>query len=152
MATFASLNGEGQSNGGSEATATPLINTRGVTERIVVGNSTEAQALMINGAVGEDLWKDIDRLEIRGNNAGVSSTMVNHAISFEVLKWMMQYQGKREREMERATAALLQSEPNMAIPQEVEGLSPMLLDGTSDVQLCQTSPRPSGQVSERLVV
>ena len=98
---MASLNGEeSQSNGDSEAAAIPPTNTWGVTERIVIGNSTKAQALMINGAVGEDLWKDIGRLEIRNNNAEDASTMVNHAISFEVLKWMMQHQDPR-REQDR---------------------------------------------------
>ena len=94
----ASPNGE-ESQSDSEAAATPLTNSRVFTERIVIGNSTKPQALMINGAVGEDLWKDVDRLEIRNNHAEDASTMVNHAISFEVLKWMMQYQDtKREQD------------------------------------------------------
>jgi hypothetical protein len=95
------------STDGSRAMTTNSTRTLAtITERIVIGNSTKAQALMVNAAVGEDIWKDLDRLEIRENIAEDSSTMVNHAISKDVLKLMMDRQDlrvERERQWTRNT-------------------------------------------------
>ncbi|KAJ5894634.1 hypothetical protein N7495_006325, partial [Penicillium taxi] len=53
----------------------------GGTSRIIVGNLTRLQALQINGPIGEDEWKAVSHLEIRGNEAGAASSQVNYPVS-----------------------------------------------------------------------
>ncbi|KAI9657107.1 MAG: hypothetical protein M1821_003273 [Bathelium mastoideum] len=54
------------------------------TKRVIRHNATKDAAFMISGAVGEDLWKKINHLEITNNTAEGDSMMVNHAISLDV--------------------------------------------------------------------
>lgn len=98
-----SLHGdEGYDTDGSK-TKTSASDTNGTARsRIIIGNSTKAQALMINGAIGEDLWKDLSHLEIRDNVAEDDSMMVNYAISMDVFEKLLSRQDARvERERQR---------------------------------------------------
>ena len=64
------------------------------TERIIVGNFTKDQALMICGPIGDDLWANIGRVEVRQNTAEGNSTMVAYATSPEALKVLLDHQSK----------------------------------------------------------
>lgn len=59
-------------------------------ERIILRNMTRDQSLQINGPVGEDIWKDITRLEIRENEADGFSTQVNYPITIEVFRMLLE--------------------------------------------------------------
>ncbi len=41
----------------------------GGTERTIKNNITRHQAMQFNAPIGTDLWKDLDQLEIRDNQA-----------------------------------------------------------------------------------
>lgn len=38
---------------------------------------------MINGSIGEDVWKEVGHLEIRGNTAKGESEMINYGMSLD---------------------------------------------------------------------
>jgi hypothetical protein len=86
-ADIAALNDE-------ETSSTADSKAAAISERIIVGNSTQDQAFQINGAAGEDIWQDISRIEIRNNIATGSSFQINHATTFEVLKYTMERQDR----------------------------------------------------------
>ena len=73
----------------SESPVPVPMRTRATTERIVKNNTTVSQALMVNGPIGEDRWKNINRLEIKDNRAEDTSTMVNYAMSLDVFEKIM---------------------------------------------------------------
>ena len=64
-------------------------------ERVIVGNLTKDQALMICGPIGEDFWAEIGRIEVKQNNAEGNSTMVAYATSLEALGVLIDRQDKR---------------------------------------------------------
>ena len=64
-------------------------------ERIIMKNLTRNQALQINAALGEDIWKEMDRLVIKDNVAEHESIQVNHATSLEVFKFLLETQDKK---------------------------------------------------------
>ncbi|KAI9690728.1 MAG: hypothetical protein M1820_009859 [Bogoriella megaspora] len=106
-ADLASLNsGDDLSSAGSEIEVSNAEMPPDTNNRIIIGNSTKAQALMINGPIGEDMWRDISYLRIENNTAEGNSTMVNHATSFEVLKFLTERQDankERERQWQSST-------------------------------------------------
>ncbi|KAF1979582.1 hypothetical protein BU23DRAFT_100983 [Bimuria novae-zelandiae CBS 107.79] len=65
------------------------------TERVIKGNSARHQALQINASLGEDVWKEIDRLEIKDNIAEDHSIQVNHGMTLEVLSLLVGIQAKK---------------------------------------------------------
>ena len=65
------------------------------TERIIVGNMTKDQALMICGPIGKDLWAQIGRVDVRGNTAENNSTLVAYATSLEAMNALLDRQDKR---------------------------------------------------------
>lgn len=74
------------------------------TERIIIGNMTEDQALMLNSPIGKDIWKNISRLEIRDNHAKGSSTMINYPMNIDLWKDILDRRDKgmaEERKLER---------------------------------------------------
>lgn len=60
-----------------------------ITSRVIINNSTEGQALQINGPIGEIGWREVSHLEIRNNRATGSSIQLNHATSIDVFKQML---------------------------------------------------------------
>lgn len=54
------------------------------TSRIVTYNSTEGQALQVNGPIGEKGWWEVSHLEIKNNKAADTSIQVNHGTSMDV--------------------------------------------------------------------
>jgi hypothetical protein len=56
------------------------------TERIIIGNYTQDQALQLNGPIGKDLWAHISRIKICGNRAVGQSIQVNYRTTFRALE------------------------------------------------------------------
>ncbi|OAL01576.1 hypothetical protein IQ06DRAFT_125905 [Phaeosphaeriaceae sp. SRC1lsM3a] len=54
------------------------------TERIILRNMAKDQALQINAAIGEDIWKEIDRIAIEDNVASNDAVQINHSNTLEV--------------------------------------------------------------------
>lgn len=76
------------------------------TERIIINNMTEDQALMLNGPIGKDTWNNITRLEIRDNQAKGRSTMINYQMNTELWKDLLDRRDKNmaeERQLGRQT-------------------------------------------------
>ncbi len=90
-AELASLNAEYKSEGESDDrtlvqdtnSVASISNASAKTERIIIGNMTKDQALMICGPVGEDLWAHIGRIEIKDCKAENNSIQVNYATTRE---------------------------------------------------------------------
>lgn len=61
--------------------------------RLVVGNLTEDQAIQINGPIGRDGWVEVSRVEIHNNTSAGESTMINHAISMDAFKALLEQRG-----------------------------------------------------------
>ena len=80
------LNKEGGASRSGSEYSTVEDEGRIGTSRIVVDNLTEDQARMINGPIGEDVWKRVSHLEIRWNTAKGKSEMVNHGMTLDTLK------------------------------------------------------------------
>ena len=80
---------DSSSDSGSDS---PVSDGIAKTERIVLQNTTRDQALQINCAIGEDMWKDIDRVVIKRNRAGDKSMQVNYAMSLEVVLAVLKQQ------------------------------------------------------------
>ncbi|KAI9730889.1 MAG: hypothetical protein M1834_005607 [Cirrosporium novae-zelandiae] len=59
------------------------------TSRTVLNNSTEGQALQINGAVGEKGWWEVKHLTIKDNKAIEESIQINHGISMDVFNRLL---------------------------------------------------------------
>jgi hypothetical protein len=54
------------------------------TERRVLRNTARNQAFQVNCPIGEDVWKDIDRLVIEDNVAEDQSMQFNYGMSFDM--------------------------------------------------------------------
>lgn len=67
---------------GSERSESPP--KRVSTERIILRNMAKDQALQINAAIGEDIWKEIDRIAIEDNVASNDAIQINHSNTLEV--------------------------------------------------------------------
>lgn len=67
-----------------------------IVERIVEYNSSDDQAVQINAAIGEDMSKHIQRMEIRQNDAKGNSFQSNHPMSLEVLMALVSLQNARK--------------------------------------------------------
>ncbi|RDW63467.1 hypothetical protein BP6252_11012 [Coleophoma cylindrospora] len=74
------LNKEGQASRSGSKYSTVQDEGKLGTSRIIVDNLTEDQARMINGSIGEDVWKEVAHLEIRGNTAKGESEMFNYGM------------------------------------------------------------------------
>ena len=66
---------------------------------MILRNAARHQALQINAAVGEDIWRKIDRLVIEDNIAEDQAVQVNHGTELEV---MMMFLGHQERRINAA--------------------------------------------------
>jgi hypothetical protein len=64
------------------------------TSRIILRNMAKQQALQINAAVGDDIWKNISRLEIKDNIAEDQAIQINHGNTLEVVMALIGRQGK----------------------------------------------------------
>ena len=73
--------------GDADAAAKPAANAP--TSRIVIDNSTQEQALQINGPIGEKGWWEVSHLEIRNNKAVGRSIQVNHGTSMDVFERLL---------------------------------------------------------------
>ncbi|KAM5359540.1 hypothetical protein ACJZ2D_014396 [Fusarium nematophilum] len=58
--------------------------------RLIVGNLTKEQAIQINGPIGRDGWVEASHIEIRDNIAAGESTMINHAISMDTFRALLE--------------------------------------------------------------
>ncbi|KAF2095504.1 hypothetical protein NA57DRAFT_44289, partial [Rhizodiscina lignyota] len=65
--------------------------------RIITRNLAKHQSLMVNEAIGDDLSRHIDHLEITGNTAENNAMMFNHPQSMDVFKQLME-----DRRMQRS--------------------------------------------------
>jgi hypothetical protein len=77
------------------------------TERVIVGNMTQDQAIQINGPLGKDLWKNVIRLEIRDNKAFGKSVQINHATTMEAAEWASRKQKENIEEERKEKAGRL---------------------------------------------
>ncbi|KAH9878151.1 hypothetical protein J1614_003368 [Plenodomus biglobosus] len=99
-ADLKSLTGE---DGGDDSGSETLVDdgefpSRGIpvkTERIILRNSARHQALQINAALEEDIWKDISRLVIRDNVAEDQAVQVNHGMTLGVTRYLLAEQSRR---------------------------------------------------------
>jgi hypothetical protein len=64
------------------------------TERIITRNTARNQALQINAAVIEDLWKDVNHLRIHDNVAEDESMQVNYAMTREAFSVVLEQRNK----------------------------------------------------------
>jgi hypothetical protein len=67
---------------------------RGSTSRVILRNMARHQALQINAAVGDDIWKNINRLVIKDNVAEDQAIQINHGTTLEVTMALINLQGK----------------------------------------------------------
>ncbi|KAI1152852.1 hypothetical protein F4825DRAFT_450042 [Nemania diffusa] len=51
------------------------------TTRGILNNLTWHQATQMNGPIGDDLWKDISKVEIKDNRAGTFSAQINYPVA-----------------------------------------------------------------------
>ncbi|KAL1800890.1 hypothetical protein ACET3X_001232 [Alternaria dauci] len=63
-------------------------------ERTIINNTSRNQALQINAALQEDIWKDVGRLRIQDNLAEDQSLQVNYAISKDMLAMFLARQDR----------------------------------------------------------
>jgi hypothetical protein len=73
----------------------PLIDLPDKTERIILRNTARHRAMQINAAIGKDIWKRINRLEIKDNVAEDQALQVNHGLSLEVALKLFDLHDKR---------------------------------------------------------
>jgi hypothetical protein len=66
-----------------------------MTERIILRNTAKQQSLQINAALGEDIWKDINRLVIKENISENECVQVNHATTLEATLLLLDRQDER---------------------------------------------------------
>jgi hypothetical protein len=64
-------------------------------ERIILRNTARHQAMQINAALGEDIWKEIDRLVIKDNVAEHQAVQVNHGTTIETFMFLTDYQDRK---------------------------------------------------------
>ncbi|RYN23068.1 hypothetical protein AA0119_g5795 [Alternaria tenuissima] len=106
-------NGEGEDSGDETLVDDSETSPRDLpvkTERIITRNIARNQALQINAAVIEDLWKDVNHLKIHDNVAEDESTQVNYAMNREVFSMLFEQRNKvvaapRQRTAVRAKRA-----------------------------------------------
>jgi hypothetical protein len=84
-----------------------------ITERIIVCNMTEEQALMFNAPIGKDVWEKVNRIVIKENTAQGQSTMFNYPISFKVAKHFTGSQGTKIAAAERKEAEMLERDKTL---------------------------------------
>ena len=61
--------------------------------------------MQINAALGEDIWKDMNRLIIKDNVAGNQSVQVNHGTTLEATLLLLDRQDERIAAVRRKVAA-----------------------------------------------
>jgi hypothetical protein len=81
--------------GDSDSSSSFVGKKRLTTERIILRNTAKQQSLQINGALGEDLWKDINRLVIQENISEDECVQVNHATTLEAVLLLLDKQDER---------------------------------------------------------
>lgn len=57
--------------------------------RLVLGNMTEGQAIQINSPIGRENLVEVNHLAIKNNRSTGTSTMINHAISMDAFKALL---------------------------------------------------------------
>jgi hypothetical protein len=90
-AEVASLSIEGPSAPGEGTGAAGAPLDAKAIERIIIGNSSEGQAIQLNAPIGEDLWREIS-VRIENNMAGGNSTQFNFPSKWETTKYMLERQ------------------------------------------------------------
>lgn len=106
-------NGEGEDSGDETLVDDTEMAPRDLpvkTERIITRNTARNQALQINAAVIEDLWKDVNHLKIHDNVAEDESMQVNYAMTREAFSVVLEQRNKvvaapRQRTAVRAKRA-----------------------------------------------
>ncbi|KAL9083441.1 MAG: hypothetical protein Q9165_008517 [Trypethelium subeluteriae] len=73
-----------------DAGASPRRGTAGSVERIICNNTTEPLALMVNGPIGEDLYRHVSRLEVKDNIAKEEDIQINYATSMNDFQSIME--------------------------------------------------------------
>ncbi|KAI4923445.1 hypothetical protein J4E85_008483 [Alternaria conjuncta] len=89
------INGDGEDSGDETLVDDSEISPRELpvkTERIITRNTARNQALQVNAALEQDMWKDIDRLKIQDNVAEDQSCQVNYPISRDIFSMMLDRQ------------------------------------------------------------
>ncbi|KAF1919370.1 hypothetical protein BDU57DRAFT_443035 [Ampelomyces quisqualis] len=81
--------------GDSDSSSSFGVKRRLTTERIILRNTAKQQSLQINAALGEDLWRDINRLVIKENISENESVQVNHATTLEATLLLLDRQDDR---------------------------------------------------------
>ncbi|KAH8645270.1 hypothetical protein IG631_02734 [Alternaria alternata] len=101
-------NGEGEDSGDETLVDDTEVVPRDLpvkTERIITRNTARNQALQINAAVIEDLWKDVNHLKIHDNVAEDESTQVNYAMNREVFSMLFEQRNRVVAAPRQKTAA-----------------------------------------------
>ncbi|KAI4673641.1 uncharacterized protein J4E88_008697 [Alternaria novae-zelandiae] len=91
------INGDGEDSGDETLVDDSEISPRELpvkTERIITRNTARNQALQVNAALEQDMWKDISRLKIQDNVAEDQSCQVNYPISRDIFSMMLDRQSK----------------------------------------------------------
>jgi len=91
------INGDGEDSGDETLVDDSEISPRELpvkTERIITRNTARNQALQVNAALEQDMWKDINRLKIQDNVAEDQSCQVNYPISRDIFSMMLDRQSK----------------------------------------------------------
>lgn len=78
----------------SDSSTGSATRKRASTSRTILRNMAKNQALQINAAVGEDIWKDIRRLVIKDNVAEDQAIQINHGTTLEVTLALIGRQGE----------------------------------------------------------
>jgi hypothetical protein len=91
------VNGDGEDSGDETLVDDSETSSREFpvkTERVITRNTARDQALQINAALEEDMWKDINRLKIQDNVAENQSCQVNYPISRDIFSMVLEQQNK----------------------------------------------------------
>jgi len=91
------INGDGEDSGDETLVDDSETSPRELpvkTERIITRNTARNQALQVNAALEQDMWKDINRLKIQDNVAEDQSCQVNYPISRDIFSMMLDRQSK----------------------------------------------------------
>ena len=99
-ADLKSLSSEDDSDGSTDGTLVdddeaPLSIASVKTERIILRNMARDQALQVNAALGEDIWKHMTRLVIEDNVAENQAVQFNHGTSLEAMGFALDRQDRR---------------------------------------------------------
>ena len=74
-------------------------------ERIILRNTARHQAMQINAALGEDVWKEMDRLVIKDNVAEDQAVQVNHGTTIETFMFLVEHQDRKIAARQKVTRA-----------------------------------------------